>query len=179
MNLGVKIKELRTKRGLSLSALSKMTGFTRSFISQIENEKTSPSIASLIKIADALNVKISELFLEDTPDEKILIRKKDREIFYNKRSKVKFEMLAPRIPDRKIQPVLAYIEPGGSSGTYQGKGFEFGILLKGKSELTIGDKKYLLEEGDSVYFDSSIPHCWKNISKEESIALWVGSSSYF
>jgi transcriptional regulator with XRE-family HTH domain len=179
MSIGNKVKELRKKRGLSLAELSQLTGFTRSFLSQVENEKTTPSIASLIKIANALGVVASQLFFEEGSEEKIVIRKKDREVFTNKKSRVRFERLVLRTPEKRIEPVLVHMEPRGFTGVYQANGHEFGILLKGKIELTLGGKTYVLEEGDSVYFDATTPHSWRNIYRGKSIGLWVGTSPYF
>ena len=179
MNLGSKIKELRNNKSLSLADLSKLTGFTRSFLSQIENEKASPSIASLVKIANALGVIPSQLFFDDVSEEEIIVRKKDREVFTNAKSRVRFERLVLRSPDKKIEPVFVEMEAGGFSGTYQTAGHEFAVILKGKVELTLADKTYLLEDGDSVYFDSTITHSWKNVCKGKSIGFWVGTTPYF
>lgn len=179
MKMGSKIKELRKIKGLTLADLAQLTGFTRSFLSQVENDKTSPSIASLIKIANALGVIPSQLFFEERGEEKIIVRKKDREIFLNEKSRVRFERLALRTPNKKIEPVLVTIEPGGFSGLYQAEGLEFAILMKGKVELTLGNKAYILDKGDSVYFEASLPHSWKNIFKGKSIGLWVGTVPYF
>ena len=178
MKMGSKIKELRKIKGFTLADLAQLTGFTRSFLSQIENDKTSPSIASLVKIANALGVVASQLFFDDKGEEKIIVRKNDREIFTNEKSKVRFERLVLRTPDKKIEPVLVTMEPGGFSGLYQADGQEFAILIKGKIELTLGSKAYVLNEGDSVYFDSSVPHSWKNVYKGKSVGLWVGTVPY-
>ena len=178
MSIGTKIKELRTMKNLSLADLAKLTGFTRSFLSQIENDKASPSIASFVKIANALGVVPSQLFFEDRREEKIIVRKKDREVFTNEKSRVRFERLVFRTPDKKIEPVLITLEPGGYSGLYQADGQEFAIITRGKVELTLGNTTYVLKEGDSVYFEASLPHSWKNIHRGKSTGLWVGTIPY-
>lgn len=104
--LGKKIKDIRLSKGVSLRDLAKHTGLTRSFLSQVERGKTNPSIASLERIAHALNIHLSHFFKEDFPKRFSLIRKKKKKKFVTKGLKTSCEVLASDILDVAMVPLL-------------------------------------------------------------------------
>lgn len=172
--LGAKLKAVRKDRGYSLEDLAKLTGFSKSFLSQIENEKNSPSIASLKKITAALDVSIGALFDEDREDQIYFLKKKDRRTFEMVKDKVIFEFVASRLANRRMEPLFFTLLPGGESeGDYAHEGEEFGTVIEGVLHFSIAGREYVLEAGDAIYFNSSVPHRWRNLGTEPMRAVWV------
>lgn len=172
--LGEKLKAIRKTRGYSLEELARLTGFSKSFLSQIENGKNSPSIASLKKITAALDVSIGELFDEDRGEQVYVLKKEDRQPFEVVKDKVIFEFGASKVAGRKMETIFLTVMPGGESdGDYAHEGEEFGTILEGTLLFQIGGKEYPLAPGDSVYFNSSIPHRWRNTGPDVLRAIWV------
>jgi len=179
LNLGEMLRKTRKEKGVNLTELAEKTGYTKSFISQVEKNKTSPSLSSLFRITEALGISPQEILHEESSSERIMVRKNEREIYYHKKSKAKLEFLFSKNPRRKMEPLFINLKVGGCSDSYSHEGEEFGTILKGKLELTVGDETYHLKEGDCVYFSSHIKHHWKNNGPEEVIALWVTTPPSF
>lgn len=171
--LGEKLKKIRLEKEFSLESLAKKTSLTRSFLSQVEKNKTSPSISSLIKIAAALEVNVGDLFREEKDLEGYIIHEKERESFSIEKDKIKVELLAPRLKKKKFDPMFTRLGVGGDTGLISSSGVFFVVVLQGKIELTIGGKVYILVKGDSIYLDSVQDHRWKNIGKSEVLAFAV------
>ena len=172
--LGEKLKVIRKERAYSLEDLARLTGFSKSFLSQIENGKNSPSIASLKKITAALNISIGELFDEDRGEQVYIQRKADRRPLEGIKDKVIFEFASSKVANRKMEALFFSLLPGGESeGEYSHEGEEFGTILEGTLHFQIAGKEYVLDAGDCIYFSSSIPHRWRNEGPGIMRALWV------
>ena len=172
--LGEKLRAIRKDRAHSLEDLGKLTGFSKSFLSQIENGKNSPSIASLKKITAALGISIGELFDEDRGEQVYIQRKVDRRPLEGIKDKVIFEFVSSRVANRKMEPLFFSLLPGGESeGEYAHEGEEFGTVLEGTLHFQIAGKEHVLEAGDCIYFSSSLPHRWRNLGTGTMRALWV------
>lgn len=165
MTLGEKLKSVRTARALSLEDLAKKTDLTRSFLSQIERNNTAPSIGSLVRIIAAVEVSMSDLFLEEKNWKNYIIHEKERETYVIEKNKVKVELLAPRRKDIKFEPMLVNFGIGGTTDAISAKGVCFCMVLKGKLKLTIGGRMFVLSKGDSTCLGLSPEHVWKNIGK--------------
>lgn len=171
-----KLKKLREEAKLSLRDLGEKTGLSASFLSQIELGQVSPSIASLENIANALNVHITHFFDDQTKPDSVVMRKGERKRIYSQGSKAIIQPLAHKISKKKIEPLMLTLEVGGESGEHpysSHHGEEFGIIIEGKVQFTLEKKLYLLEDGDSVYFNSTKPHKWENIGDMEAIIILV------
>ncbi len=181
MKLGEKIRNMRLQKRMTLRELSRRSGCSLGFLSQVERDKVSPTIASLRKIAEALNTNIISLFEEENAIDSIVVKKAHRGKFENKRSKVRYELLRPQFSDTSIEALYMYLEPGASSGptphTHEGE--ELAIVIKGKIKIEVGGKSYLLEEGDSAVYKSTIPHKWSNPTDEPSEVIWVNHPPSF
>ena len=162
---------------MSIKELSEKTNLTSSLISQVERDLISPSLNSLGKISGALKVPIVSFFTEATPKPWPVMRKKQRKkttIFSS--SHVIYQLLSPD-PDKKIELLLVEIEPEKDENdenelvTHSGE--ECGYVIKGELEVRLGKKRYYLKEGDSIYFQSHIPHRFKNTGKEKVISIWA------
>lgn len=178
--LGEKIRQIRLAKQVSLRDLAKYTGLTRSFLSQVERGVSSPSIASLEKIARALNTGLSYFFKEDFPKDFSVFRKKREKEFLIKNLKIFCEVLVSDTLDIAMVPILFTLKKGARAKEesllpYRKERFMF--TLKGKIELKCGredKRKLILEEGDSLYCKSDF-FCksMSNIGNEEAAILWV------
>lgn len=177
MKIGKTIREFRLARNMSIKELSKKTNLTSSLISQVERNLISPSLNSLMKISSALKVPIVSFFTEATLKPCPITRKKQRKktvIFSS--SHVIYQLLSPD-PDRKIEFLSVEIEPEEDENdeneliTHTGE--ECGYVIKGELEVRLGKERYCLKEGDSIYFQSRIPHRFKNTGKGKVISIWA------
>jgi transcriptional regulator with XRE-family HTH domain len=172
MEIGSKIRALRQKRGLSIEQLSQLTGLSTGAISQIERDLVGLSVESLYRIARALEVPIGYFF--DEAGSGVVVRKNERRKIVLPKSNLVYEMLSPDM-NRQIEFLLVRLAPGECSSQEQlsHSGEECGLVLKGRLIVRWGDQKFELEEGDSIYFASHIPHRYINPGKEESVSVWA------
>lgn len=172
MSFGVRLRSIRKSQKLSLADIATRTGLSISMISQLERGITSPSVSSLKKVAAALSTNVANLFEEEEELPRLLVKKTERMDWQLRRTR--FELLAPDRA-RKMEPLLITYQKGGTSGEQmiEHEGEEFGIVLKGRAEYWVGSEKMILEEGDSIYFRSDLPHKLVNIGEEECKVLWV------
>ena len=173
LQLGPRIRALRQARHLTLRELAERAGVTESFLSQVEREVTSPSIASVQKIARGLDLAIAELFIEDVPHGRVVRRAERRRIAYPGLSAVD-EFLTAGL-DGRLQVILSTVEPGGGTGEEayaHDSDEEVVIVLSGRLELFVADERYVLEEGDAVTYSSRLKHRNKNIGETTAIVLF-------
>lgn len=173
LNLGNKIRNLRKQRALTLQEVSDLTGLSKPLLSQIENNIAAPPIATLIKISTALGVKISHFFRDQEMGDRIVVVRKDerysvKKLFHHKNeSKVgyRWESLAYPMVGKQMEPFIVEIEPRDEDHLLYNdhKGEEFHFVMKGKVEFRSAEQTHILEKGDSLYFDSSIPHALRGV----------------
>ncbi|MBP8626295.1 MAG: helix-turn-helix transcriptional regulator [Syntrophorhabdaceae bacterium] len=174
MNIGNKIKELRVSKNLTIKQLAESVECTPSLISQLERNKTDPSIAMLKKIADALHVNIVDFFMTDIEDSDIVTHANERVDIQLNRWDAKIQSLVKAVRNKKMQPFYTVIKKGGGShGMYSHEGEEFGYIIQGQMDLIFNDKIFTIKEGESFYFSSHIPHDWGNSGDKDVIVLWV------
>ncbi len=174
--LGEKLKRIRTERELSLEDLAKKTKLTRSFLSQVEHNKTSPSINSLISIAHALGISVGDLFREEESLEHSVLHKEDRISFSIERNQLTVELLTHRKTNRKFDPVFMRFGAGGDTGTIDAPGSFFLVIMEGTLELAVGSEVYTLSKGDSIYIDAPSEARSRNIGNTDVLAFAVASS---
>ncbi len=166
--IGRQIRELRLKRRVSVRGFAVQTGFSPSFISQLENGQVSPSLGSLQKIADTLGVTLGEFFATPNDEEEALIvRTPDRRRLDSTWTDAHLEALGPMTRGRKLEPVLVTFGPGGRSGKHSHSHAldQFAFVVKGRVTLTLGDEQLELEPGDAVTLPANAPHRWENRSQ--------------
>ncbi len=171
-DIGQKIKALRKERKLTLQDVANETGFSPALISQIENNNVSPPIATLSKIARFFDVKMSYFFEEGEGSTRYeIVRRNERKIVSRVISKdgtrhgYTYETLSYRKKNKKMEPFLLTVNERAREETlYNHEGEEFLLILNGKAEIILGDERFMLEEGDAVYFDSTVKH--RLLSKE-------------
>jgi len=173
LNLGNKIRNLRKQRALTLQEVSDLTGLSKPLLSQIENNIAAPPIATLIKISTALGVKISHFFRDhDMEDRIVVVRKHERysvkKLFHSKNESnvgYKWESLAYPMVGKQMEPFIVEIESAKEEDLVYNdhKGEEFHFVMDGVVEFRSTEQIHLLKKGDSIYFDSSIPHALRGV----------------
>ena len=173
LQLGPRIRALRQARNVTLRELAARAGVTESFLSQVEREVTSPSIASVQRIARALDLAIAELFTEEPPRGRVVRRAERRRIAYPGLHAVD-EFLTAGMSGR-LQVILSTIEPGGGTGDEpyaHDSDEEVVIVLSGQLELWVADERHVLEEGDSIAYSSRLLHRNVNSSDRPATVLF-------
>lgn len=177
-SLGQRIRERRKEKRITLTQLSRQTGFSTGYLSQVERDMANPSMAVLIKVADALGTHIGFFFDEvwrvEAEGNGAVVRRAERKKLIYPAGNYENELLSPS-PNSSMQFLWLNAGPGASSGerSYSHAGEECGLILKGKMEFVIGEESHVLEEGDSIYLRSTIPHRWRNVGDDELKAVWV------
>lgn len=172
--LGGRVRSLREQRGLSLRDMATRAGVSESFVSQVERGAANPSVASLRRMADALQVPMAALFQGPTPAGRV-VRAGERPSLIHPKRKWRDFLLTPR-EARRLQVILSIIEPGEGSGgePYSHDSDEECVLvLKGRLELTVGEDTFQLQQGDSLVFESRVPHSNVNPGPDPAEVLWI------
>jgi DNA-binding transcriptional MerR regulator/uncharacterized RmlC-like cupin family protein len=174
---GARFRRLRTQRGLSLAQVARATGVSVGFLSSLERGQMRSSVATLRRIARFYRTNILSLF-EIAGETRRLVRPAHRKILETKEG-VRMELLA--WGNTVMEPHLFRVKSGGGSGeSYTHEGEEFLHVLRGGFEVWLGDNEhYLLKTGDSLYFESSMPHRWRNPGRSEAWLLWVNTPPTF
>lgn len=178
MNIGHKIKELRIKKGLTQEELADRSELSKGFISQVERDLTSPSIATLVDILQCLGTNLEEFFVKSTP-EQVVFKKNDYFEKIDCELKNKIEWIIPNAQKNMMEPILLTLEPDGS--TYPDnphEGEEFGYVIKGSIIITIGNLDYLAKTGEAFYFTPNKKHYMTAKNKGATI-LWVSTPPSF
>ncbi len=177
--IGEHIRRLRSKRHVSVRAFAAQTGFSASFISQLENGLVSPSLGSLQKIAETLGVTLGEFFAAAASgaEEELIVRPSDRRRLDSTWTEVHLEALGSMSRSRKLEPVLAVFGVGGRSGKelHSHSREEFAFVLRGRVTLTLGHEDNELKAGDAVTLPAHSPHRWENRGRETVEVLMVAS----
>lgn len=177
MNIGKKIKEIRTLRGLTQLELADRCELTKGYISQVENDLTEPSISTLEDILNCLGTTFKDFF-NDIEEEKIVFTEDDYFVKEDELERVKW--LVVNSQKNEMEPILVEIEKNGyTEQDLPHEGEEFGYVLQGNIELIIGTKKYQVKKGESFYFISNKTHYIKNIGKVNAKVIWVSSPPNF
>lgn len=175
--LGARLRELRVRRELSVRTLAKRTGFSPSFISQMEADAVSPSLASLERIAGELGVTLGQLFtsLESAP--RTVVHRAERQSYESVWSRSIVEVLADAVPGRKMSAVQVTVTPGGASGRRAAPSPHdtFALVLSGALVLTTEEGSVELGEGDAAYILEGTAFSWENRGEEPAELLVVGT----
>lgn len=174
---GQRFRRLRVRRGLSLAQVARATGVSIGFLSSLERGQMRSSVATLRRIAKFYRTNILSLF-EAAGENRRLVRPEQRKILETNAG-VRMELLA--WGNTAMEPHLFRIKPQGGSGeSYAHEGEEFLHVLRGVFEIWLGDNEhYRLKTGDSLYFESSTPHRWRNPGSAETWLLWVNTPPTF
>lgn len=177
MNLGKKIKEMRNQLSLTQEELADRCELTKGYISQLENNLNSPSIATLTDILAALGSNLAEFFQEER-EEKVVFSKNE---FIEKDSDgVLWNWLIPNAQKNMMEPVLAELSEGvETSRDIPHEGEEFGFVLEGKIAIVLGNKHYVCKKGEAFYYQANKPHSILNKGKNKAKFLWISTPPNF
>jgi transcriptional regulator with XRE-family HTH domain len=175
IDIGDKIKTLRKNKNMSISELAQKSDVSQGLISQVERDIVTPTIVSLWKIAKSLDVSVGYFFDEEVkPELSPVVNKNERKRIVVSNNNAIYELLSQDL-NRKIEFLYITIKVGDSSTedfvTHEGE--ECGIVIKGKLLVKMEDREYLLTEGDSIYFDSTIPHRYVNVGDTVCESVWA------
>ena len=179
MKIGAKIKELRIQKSLTQEELADRAELSKGFISQLERDLTSPSIATLVDILQCLGTNLEEFFT-DTTSEQVVFKKTDFFEKYDSELKNEIKWIIPNAQKNMMEPILLTLDAGGS--TYPDnphEGEEFGYVLNGNIIIHIGNKTYKAKKGEAFYFTPNKKHFITAVGKNGATLLWVSTPPSF
>ncbi|MBC8508019.1 MAG: helix-turn-helix transcriptional regulator [Chloroflexi bacterium] len=174
VDVGGRLRDLREQRNLSMRALARMSGLSANALSMIERGKSSPSVSTLYKLAEALEVPITCFFRTETPQDDVVFRKSSA------RTRVPFhrglwEGLGGESFMGHVEPFMLTLESGANSGRFPmaHTGHEFVMCLRGQLEYQVENQLFVLEPGDSLLFAAELRHQWRNPGNTVTNAIFV------
>ncbi len=177
--IGEKIKSIRVKMGLTQEELANRAELSKGFISQLERDLTSPSIATLIDILECLGTDLKEFFSTNA-NEKVVFKSED---FFEREDdelKHKIEWIVPNAQKNSMEPIILTLKSEGVSPTYQPSECEiFGYVMKGRVTLVIGEKVFKIKSGESFYHKANDTYYLENTGKTEATIMYVSTPPSF
>ena len=179
LQISNKLKEIRKNKGVTLQEIADEAGVTKSLVSQIENSRTIPSLPVMLGLIKALDIDLNVFFndiISKTPGENVLIRRKeDYQPFTKENAKGYYyqRIFSKQFKDSHIAVVLLRLEKDAKRPMVKTNAFEFKYVLQGSVEYTVGKNKYVLRQGDSMFFDANELHNPKCIDGDEVLLLVI------
>ncbi|BAX96357.1 putative transcription regulator protein [Mycobacteroides stephanolepidis] len=165
------VRALRRERGLTLEELGNRTGLTKSYLSKVEREHSTPSVSVAIRIAQALEVDVSRLFTNDAHESRVVVDRGADEWDDSKFHALSTEMLGKIMTPFLASPSTEFAEHRSSH-----EGQEFVFVHRGSIELQCEDVSYVLDEGDSAYLDATRTHRIRRVSKTQALVVIVAAT---
>ena len=172
------IKKLRKQNHLTLEKLAALTGLTKGYLSKVERSQKAPPYSTLNRIAGAMGLEVTSIFeknIEPLDDIRISVQKKNQGNIIKATSQLSgydYEILGANKPGKNMEPFIIY-SPWEIKKMYSHEGEEFIYVMEGRLEFLYGEKTYILEPGDNVYFDSCVPHSGKSLGSKKARLLVV------
>lgn len=177
MEIGKKLKKFRNQNNLTLEELASRCELSKGFLSQIENDLTSPSIATLNDIVEVLGTDLSSFFKDDKED-KVIFTNED--YFVDEQDDKIVNWIVPNAQKNEMEPILLELfENGESDEIIPHEGEEFGYVLEGKVTLMMGNQKLKLKKGQTFYLTGEEVHSLKNENKQVAKVIWVCTPPIF
>ena len=178
MELGEKIKELRNKQGLTQEELADRAELSKGFISQLERDMTSPSIATLEDLLQCLGTTLGEFFNEEQEEEQVVFTEEDFFVKKDEEYKNQIKWIIPNAQKNCMEPIHLLLEKGGETcpdNPHEGE--EFGYVLSGTVQIVLGNRSFKAKKGESFYYEAKYKHYLK--SKNGAKVLWISSPPSF
>ena len=177
MDLGRKIKQLRLANDLTLEELANRSELSKGFLSQVERNLTSPSVATLDDILEALGTNLHDFF-DQQEDEQLVFGEKD--FFVNEQEDFVTEYIVPNAQKNQMEPILLTLKPGAKSQEVKAhEGEEFGYVLKGSIVLVVGNKRLKVKSKETFYITGKEGHYLENVSSADAKVLWLSTPPVF
>jgi transcriptional regulator with XRE-family HTH domain len=173
-DVGHRLRKVRSQQGITLSELSRLSGLTRSFLSQVEKGKVSPSVASLGRIASSLGITLGALFASPLNHDPVVRRENRPRLRYHGIG-IEDELLSPTLTG-KLEVLWVTVKPSGSTGEEpfsHDADEECVVVLNGALEITVDGTWYELRPGDAITFCSRLPHGYRNPLDQDTECLWI------
>jgi transcriptional regulator with XRE-family HTH domain len=171
--IGLRIKEIRVRRGMTLQILSDACGLSPSMLSLVERGRASPSIGSLVVIASSLGVTMSDLVGDPLPEEKLVVRSSELHAIETARHVIRRVLREDKARGVSIAINQYESNTGNADRPIIHAGFEYGFILEGTLTVTVDGAPYVLEAGDLISYSSHRPHQIWNYSETRVRTLWV------
>lgn len=175
--IGKNIRKIRRRKNQTLNRIARQTGFTKGYLSKVETSDKAPPVSTLINIAAAFNVSVSELLGEQLDNEgAAVVKKEERQLMARDGTAFgySYETLAHKYTHKHMAPFILTIPEGiEQHPLFQHGGEEMLMVQKGTLKFIVGENEYILEEGDCIYFNSGIPHRGFSIGKDPVKCLIV------
>lgn len=175
--IGARLKARRKELGMTLMDLAKKSGMSAPFISQAERNQTTPSIVSLMKLARALDVEIQ--YFVEVPQAQEVFHYAAKPVPIQVDSPVDYFDLGSALEGRQLDAILMRVPAGHKFPTDQREGEDFLYVVRGTLVAEVGGQSAVLGPGDSMHFDSRVPHSARNETDEDVFLLYVGTPSIF
>jgi len=179
MQIGEKLKQLRLRTNLTQEELAIRCDLSKGFISQLERDQSSPSIATLVDILECLGTTPAEFFTQTTPE---VVRHKQDDAYSSEDEELGHTItwIIPSAQKNEMEPILISLRPGGKTQTYDPHAGEvFGYVLTGAATLHRGGKKWKVKKGDSIYYTATLPYFIENHTSQNMSLLWVSTPPSF
>jgi len=173
-----KLKDIRKEKNITLQELAEAAGVTKGMLSQVENNRTIPSLTVFLNIIKSLHVDINDFFQDFTTaqDSKVIFKKATQYQAFEKENTIGFHyqrIMSSAINEYHVDFVLLTLMPNAQRAMVQTDAYEFKYILKGKVEYTIGEEVFIMEAGDSIFFDATEPHNPKNLGDTDAQLLVI------
>ncbi|MCL2708662.1 MAG: helix-turn-helix domain-containing protein [Defluviitaleaceae bacterium] len=179
MQIGEKIKQLRVRTGLTQEELANRCDLSKGFISQVERELTSPSIATLIDILESLGTNLTGFFQEPA-SLNILFKPDDAYSTEDEASGYKIAWVVPSAQKNRMEPIIVTLRGGGRTGEYAPhEGEVFGYVVSGSVTVHLGNKKWKAKRGECFYYGALESYFVENQAKREAVFVWVAAPPSF
>jgi transcriptional regulator with XRE-family HTH domain len=172
LDLGQRLKTVRQLHNLSQRELAKRAGVSNAQISLIEQNRSSPSVGMLKKVLDGIPISMSEFFAwQETAREKVFFSA--QELVEIAGGKISYRQVGQDLTGRALQVLLERYQPGADTGEalLRHESEESGVVVSGELEVTVGDQRRVVKAGEAYYFDSRLPHRFRNLGKEEALVV--------
>ncbi|MDE7439817.1 MAG: XRE family transcriptional regulator [Clostridia bacterium] len=177
MEIGTKIKRMRQQLNLSQAELADRCELTKGYISQLENDLTSPSISTLIDILSALGTDLAEFFKKED-DTRVVFSAS--EFIEKQDGGMNLKWIIPNAQKNEMEPVLVELEEGASTSLdFPHEGEEFGFVLEGKISIELGSGKHACKKGEAFYYTADKSHQITNSGKTSAKFIWVSTPPNF
>ena len=177
-SIGERIKALRIEQGMTLAELGEKASLSTSYLSQVERDKTTPSLSTLVDIAAALNVRLRHFF-ETEAEAAHVVRADEATDRLVSDGQIARAPLSPEVGNNKLETSRVTLQPGSAAQqmpTFSGE--EFVFVLAGELSVQVGDERFVLTAGDSIHHDALQPHCWRNEGHEPCIVIWSRATAW-